>query len=95
MHRTHATQDRRLSGMAHGFIEQSFHAHRPDAAGAFGSTRVAHTNLDKLAGVVLAACAWVRGEGSVAGRLRHGAVVAAGTAFVWFLDHWNLLGFRY
>jgi len=43
----------------------------------------------------LVARAWVRGEGSVVGRLHLSAVVAAGAAFVWFLDAWNLLGFRY
>ena len=48
-----------------------------------------------LAGVLLTVRAWVRGEGSVAGRVHHSVVVAAGVAFVWFLDAWNLLGFRY
>ncbi len=48
-----------------------------------------------LIGLFLAVRSWVRGEGSVAGRVHHSAVVAAGVAFVWFLDAWNLLGFRY
>ncbi len=48
-----------------------------------------------LAGVFFAVRTWVRGDGSLAGRLHYSAVVVAGTAFVWFLDYWNLLGFRY
>jgi hypothetical protein len=48
-----------------------------------------------LVGPFLVVRAWLRGEGRVAGRIHHGAVVVAGAAFVWVLDHWNLLGFRY
>jgi CubicO group peptidase (beta-lactamase class C family) len=48
-----------------------------------------------LAGVMLSVRAWVRGDGSVPGRVHHSIVVAAGVAFVWFLNAWNLLGFRY
>jgi len=48
-----------------------------------------------LVGLYLAVRTWVRGEGTFVGRLHHSVVVAAGAAFVWFLDAWNLLGFRY
>jgi len=42
---------------------------------------------------VLLARAW-RAEWSLLGRAHYGAVTAAAAAFVWFLAHWNLLGFR-
>ncbi len=48
-----------------------------------------------IAGVVFAGRSWVRGDGSVAARVHYTVVVVAGAAFVWFLDTWNLLGFRY
>ena len=46
-------------------------------------------------GAFIAVRSWVRGDGSVAGRIHYSLVVVAGAAFVWFLDAWNLLGFRY
>jgi hypothetical protein len=48
-----------------------------------------------LVGVVMAVRSWVRGDWGVVGRVHYSLVVLAGAAFVWFLDHWNLLGFRY
>ena len=48
-----------------------------------------------LAGVFFAVRSWVRRDGTLAGRIHYSVVVAAGVAFVWFLDTWNLLGFRY
>ncbi len=48
-----------------------------------------------LVGLLLAVRSWVRGDWGVVGRVHYGLVVLAGAAFVWFLDHWNLLGFRY
>ena len=48
-----------------------------------------------LVGAFLAVRSWIRGDWSVVGRVHYSVVVVAGVAFVWFLDHWNLLGFRY
>ncbi len=48
-----------------------------------------------LVGPFLAVRSWLRGDWSLGGRVHYSLVVVAGAAFVWFLDHWNLLGFRY
>ncbi len=48
-----------------------------------------------IAGVFFAVRSWIRGDGSVLARVHYSVVVAAGGAFVWFLDTWNPLGFRY
>lgn len=48
-----------------------------------------------LVGLLLTVRSWFRGDWSLGGRVHYSMVVVAGAAFVWFLDHLNLLGFRY
>ncbi len=36
--------------------------------------------------------AWIRGYWRFSARLHYTTVAAAGVAFVWFLNHWNLIG---
>jgi CubicO group peptidase (beta-lactamase class C family) len=45
--------------------------------------------------LVCAALAWKDRRGSVAGRVYYTMVTAAAVAFVWFLNFWNLLGWRF
>jgi hypothetical protein len=45
--------------------------------------------------VAFAASAWRKGYWSIAGRLHYTLVVAAGLAFIWWLQNWNLLGFKF
>ena len=43
--------------------------------------------------VACALLAWVKGYWWLSGRLYYTCVASAGVAFVWFLNHWNLLRF--
>jgi hypothetical protein len=45
--------------------------------------------------LVCAVLAWKDRYGSVAGRVYYTMVTAAALAFVWFLNFWNLLGWRF
>jgi CubicO group peptidase (beta-lactamase class C family) len=47
------------------------------------------------ASVACTMLAWKHGYWSVAGRAHYTAVALAGVIFVFFLNHWNLLGFRF
>lgn len=47
------------------------------------------------AAVVLAAAAWIRGYWRPAGRIHYTLVTLAAVALVWFLNYWNLLGWRF
>ena len=44
---------------------------------------------------ILTALVWENKCGSVAWRLYYSLVTLAALAFVWFLNYWNLLGFRF
>ena len=44
--------------------------------------------------VVLAVRVWRESYWTRGARLLHTAGVVAAVAFVWFLNHWNLLGYR-
>lgn len=48
-----------------------------------------------VAAVAWAALAWKQGRWSMATRLHYTLATAAAVAFVWFLNHWNLLGWRF
>jgi hypothetical protein len=48
-----------------------------------------------LAALVYAVVAWKDGYWSPGGRVYYTLVVVAAMAFVWFLDFWNLLGWRF
>ncbi len=48
-----------------------------------------------LFGLVWVVFAWKNGYWGVFKRLHFSLVVLAGLVFVWWLDYWNLLGFRY
>ncbi len=48
-----------------------------------------------LASAAFAALAWKNGYWSIAGRLHFTSVVIALLAFIWWLNNWNLLGFRF
>jgi hypothetical protein len=45
--------------------------------------------------IACAVLAWKRRYWSIAGRLHYTLVTLAGVAFILFLNHWNLLGFRF
>ena len=45
--------------------------------------------------LLLAARSWLHGDWNALGRVHYSVVAAAAAVFVWFLHHWNLLGFRY
>jgi CubicO group peptidase (beta-lactamase class C family) len=45
--------------------------------------------------LVYTALAWKDRRGSIAGRVYYTLVTAAAVAFVWFLNFWNLLGWRF
>lgn len=45
--------------------------------------------------VVLAILAWAHSYWSLAKRVHYTLVTLAAVAFIWFLNYWNLLGFRY
>jgi hypothetical protein len=45
--------------------------------------------------LVYAALTWARGYWGVATRAHYTLVTVAAVAFVWFMDYWNLLGWRY
>ena len=45
--------------------------------------------------LVFAVLAWKSVIGGPASRIHYTLVTAAALAFVWFLNYWNLLGFRY
>lgn len=47
------------------------------------------------AAVVLALIAWIRGYWRPAGRIHYTLVTLAAVAMVWFLNYWNLLGWRF
>lgn len=48
-----------------------------------------------LASAVFTALAWKNGYWTIAGRLHFTLVVIALFAFIWWLNNWNLLGFRF
>ena len=48
-----------------------------------------------LATPVFAVLAWKDGYWSVWGRIHYTVLAVAALAFVWWLNYWNLLGFRY
>jgi hypothetical protein len=48
-----------------------------------------------LVALVYAVVAWKDGYWSAGGRVYYSVVVLAALAFVWFLDFWNLLGWRF
>lgn len=39
--------------------------------------------------------AWVKADWTLGGRLRYSAVTAAMLVFIWWLNYWNLLGFKF
>ncbi|NIV40233.1 MAG: hypothetical protein GWN58_65780 [Anaerolineae bacterium] len=43
----------------------------------------------------LALVAWVRGHGSLAGRLAYSLIALATVLFVLFASYWNMLGWRF
>jgi hypothetical protein len=45
--------------------------------------------------LVYAVRAWKKGYWSIAARLYYTLATVAAVAFVWFLNHWNMLGWRY
>jgi hypothetical protein len=48
-----------------------------------------------LGSAAFIALAWKDGYWSIAGRLHYSLVVIALLAFAWWLNNWNLLGFRF
>lgn len=51
--------------------------------------------LGTLAAAVVAALQWMRGVGTTGGRVRFTLIVFVALVFVWSLNSWNLLGWRY
>ena len=47
------------------------------------------------AALVYALLAWIRGYWGITARLHYSLVTIAALAFIWFLNYWNLLGWRY
>ena len=47
------------------------------------------------AALVYMALAWMKGYLGIAARVYYTLVTVAAVAFVWFLNYWNLLGWRY
>ncbi len=45
--------------------------------------------------VVFAVLSWKNRYWQTAARIHYSPVAAASVAFVWFLNYWNLIGFRY
>ena len=48
-----------------------------------------------LASVAFTALAWKNGYWGMAGRLHYTLVVIAQLDFIWWLNNWNLLGFKF
>jgi hypothetical protein len=48
-----------------------------------------------IGAVAYSVLAWLRRYWGVAFRVYYTVVSVAAVAFVWFLDYWNLLGWRY
>lgn len=48
-----------------------------------------------LSSTALAVLAWKNGYWNIAGRVHYSLVVLALLAFIWWLNNWNLLGFRF
>ena len=53
------------------------------------------TSLLSVVTLILTAIAWVRGQGSFAGRLTYSLIALASVLFVLFAGYWNMLGWRF
>ena len=53
------------------------------------------TSILSMAMLVLALIAWVRGQGSFAGRLTYSLMTLASVLFVLFAGYWNMLDWRF